>query len=582
MRWWPAMMLLLTLPGPARGQFAPGKLSRAHASIAGPTQCFQCHEPRKATTPERCLACHRPLAARIAAGTGYHGHLDAGRRSRCGACHVEHGGEGALLVSWPGGRREAFDHRLTGFTLEGKHARLRCEACHTADLVRAADVREARDLDLARTHLGLASRCADCHRDPHRGQFAPQVEAGDCKSCHGQGVWKPAAFDHAAARFPLAGKHRDVACAKCHPSLNESGARVDAGTPGAWVRYRPVDFASCASCHEDAHRGRFGPSCASCHVPDGWRRLDLGRFDHGQTRYALTGRHAQVACEKCHWSEDAQGKRVPAGTAGAKVHYRPIAFASCKDCHKDPHRDRYGQDCARCHDTSGWNRITAGAFDHDRTRYPLRDRHRAVACEKCHWPADAAGKRVPAGTPGAKLRYKPIAFDKCAACHADAHRGQLARRSDHGACEACHDQKGFVPARYGHAEHAASRFPLRDAHLAVACTACHRPPGTTAEAGFDFRSGQTTCNACHADPHAGQFANRGATDCTRCHGSRAWSIPSFEHGKTRFPLDGAHARTACSSCHKPVIVDGKRTARYRPLDTACRSCHAEPVRSQGK
>jgi hypothetical protein len=292
---------------------------------------------------------------------------------------------------------------------------------------------------------------------------------------------------------------------------------------------------------------------------------------------------------------DAEGRRVAAGTPGAAMRYRPVAFAACTDCHSDPHRDRLGRDCARCHTTAGWSAVAAGAFDHDRTRYPLRGLHARVACEKCH--RDRAARQ-------------PLAFAKCIDCHADAHGGQLEQRADRGACESCHAVDGFAPARFDLKQHAVTRFALQGAHLAVSCVACHRPrPGSppraaTVPAGtalasrssdFQFHFASLACAACHADPHGGQFASGGArgerpaasaagaaTDCARCHGLTGWRIPDLDHGKTRFPLEGAHRRTACASCHRAVTVAGRSVVRYRPLDTACRSCHAESVRPLGE
>jgi Cytochrome c7 and related cytochrome c len=583
-RVWVAMLLgavLLAGPRQSRAQFSPGKLSRAHAEIGGPTECFRCHEPRKATTAERCLDCHRELAARIEAGTGFHGRLGASERTQCSTCHAEHGGEEAALVRWPGGKRQSFDHRQTGFALTDKHATLDCDKCHRPDMIRAEDVRAAKDLRLDHTHLGLSTRCADCHTDVHHKQFEARVAKQDCAACHATTGWKPVSFDHATATFKLDGKHAPLACDKCHVPVNDAGARVAAGSPGAFVRYRPVESARCTSCHTDPHRERFGNDCTRCHSTSGWKQLALGSFDHSRTRYPLVGRHLQVECGRCHYAVDAAGKRVEVSTPGSKVHYQPIAHAACTDCHRDPHNDRLGQDCTRCHSPAGWNTITTGAFDHDKTRYPLRGLHAKVACEKCH---------------RSRSNAQTLAFAACTDCHADSHRGQLTQRPDHGACESCHSVDGFSPARFGPQEHEAARFSLQGAHRAVACITCHRPsrplPPSPASAtalasrssDLVFRFKSSACTACHRDPHAGQFADSGGgeTDCKHCHGLATWRLPDFDHTKTRFPLEGAHRRTACASCHRPMKADGRDVARYRPLDTACRSCHAEPVGPLGK
>ncbi len=563
-----AGLATLLHPATGRAQFSPGHLAHAHASIDGPTQCFQCHEPRKSTTAGRCLNCHREVGARLAAGSGFHGHLPADKRRQCGTCHADHGGTKTVLIVWPGGRREAFDHGLTGFALTGKHISTQCDACHKPDLIRAADVEEAKNLQLATTHLGLSTRCVECHKDPHAGQFASRVTRDDCAACHVTAAWKRVTFDHATARFPLAGSHARVACAKCHYSEAAAGARVAAATPGAMVRYRPLGKAACAECHPDPHANRFGNDCAQCHSAESWHRVVAGRFDHERTRYPLTGRHATVACERCHWLDNAAGARVVENTAGAKRHYRPIAFEACTTCHADPHQKRYGMDCARCHATVGWKDITAGGIDHDKTRFPLRGRHIPVACEKCHKGRDFK---------------QALAFDRCTVCHADAHRGELATRADRGACESCHTVDGFTPAHFDAEAHAKTQFPLADAHRAVACVTCHAPKDALgAKAVFHFKFADEHCAACHADPHAGQFAAKtgGATDCARCHTASMWRLSYFDHAATRFPLDGAHSRAACAACHRSQLLAGQSVVRYRPLDTACRSCHSDPPRAK--
>ena len=85
--------------------------------------------------------------------------------------------------------------------------------------------------------------CAECHEDPHGGQFAGRDRGSDCGVCHGSAAFRPPdRFDHDRdARFALAGAHATVACDKCHPVA----ARPD-GTDGPI--YRPLEFA-CEDCH---------------------------------------------------------------------------------------------------------------------------------------------------------------------------------------------------------------------------------------------------------------------------------------------------------------------------------------------
>ena len=201
-------------------------------------------------------------------------------------------------------------------------------------------------------------------------------------------------------------------------------------------------------------------------------------------------------------------------------------------------------------------------FDHEKTAYPLRGKHQRVACASCH-------------KPGQPLRVR---HDRCTACHADSHQGQFAARADRGACESCHDVNGFLPARFGPDEHAATKYPLQGSHLAVPCDACHKPVVGAARRTLQFRVAARRCAECHRDVHQGEVkaqVERGG--CEACHRVEAWKPASFDHAATRFALQGAHVRPACKDCHK--IVDAgtpKQRVQLAGLPLACEGCHRDP------
>jgi hypothetical protein len=246
--------------------------------------------------------------------------------------------------------------------------------------------------------------------------------------------------------------------------------------------------------------------------------------------------------------------------------FRTVAGQDCASCHKDVHAARLGGACASCHVTSGWRDVRSAGFDHARTAYPLTGRHVSVACEKCHLPGRAL--RVP--------------HARCSDCHRDEHAGELARRADQGRCESCHDVSGFRPALFGPSEHAQTAFPLQGGHLAVACSACHRPVagGDRSRPGrVKLRFAGTRCAECHADPHGGELARFAASGgCEGCHGVDSWWRVSFDHGKTRFALEGGHTRLACASCHRSE--QGKAPLRFRGLALSCAGCHRDPHAGQ--
>lgn len=65
-------------------------------------------------------------------------------------------------------------------------------------------------------------------------------------------------------------------------------------------------------------------------------------------------------------------------------------------------------------------------------------------------------------------------------------------------------------------------------------------------------------------------------ECASCHLPQSWSAirtdNGFDHAKTGFALQGAHARVTCASCHKSLTFSG--------APTACSSCHADLHRGE--
>ena len=532
---------LLAAPG-VHGQISPGPLTAAHAEIDGSRNCLDCHTQGEGVAAAKCLECHKILGERIRSGAGLHARTDY---EDCRLCHIEHHGRDYELVWWGPDGIASFDHAETGEPLAGKHLELDCRECHRASFIERAEAFVAAGKDLDRTYLGLSAACAACHADEHRGQLEPAA----CDQCHGVEAFRPASgFDHAGAAFALAGAHAKVECVECHRPETDAG-----GEP--FARFKPVAHERCSACHRDPHEGALGPDCASCHVADSW--FTTPGFDHAATRYPLTGRHQRVGCAECH--------RRPGGA----LQFSGIPFATCRDCHADPHEDRLGPDCASCHVTGGWDSRSRDGFDHGRTRFALAGAHAAVECGKCH----RAGE--PFAVPG---------FERCATCHADEHLGQFAGREDGGACEGCHTVERWVPALFSEEDHALSRFALTGLHRGVACIECHREttyqrpgdPRVVATAKFRFQS--LACVECHADPHGGT-ADRWLAEggCAACHSDAGWTVPVFDHAGTSFPLEAGHREVACGKCHATAeATEERRLLALEGVSTDCAACHAEP------
>ena len=548
--------LQLALISPLHAQISPGPISRAHASIGGPLQCLSCHKLAAGSAIYACLDCHKEIDARVSRRRGFHGSVVSvtSTSKDCIGCHSEHNGENFSLIHW-GFSQKAFDHKRTGYTLEGKHAELRCQQCHKSEHVTEAERATIKMKDLNRTFLGLSRDCVSCHEDKHRGQLGK-----NCLQCHTLNDWKTASgFDHSKTKFPLSGSHTRLACEKCHK--RQGGAEGN-------LKYIGLAFETCSSCHADPHKGAFKMDCASCHSNLTWKQLLPGtipaRFDHSKTKYPLTGKHAGVQCRDCHHGE---------------AFGQPLAHDRCADCHSpDPHRGQFrarkdGGACESCHTVEGFKSSQFGVAEHAATAYPLEGKHANVPCAKCHPPL------------GAQTLYK-VKHDLCTDCHKDIHEGQFAQTPYHNQCEHCHSVRGFTPSSFSLPRHTKTQFPLTGAHVAVPCTDCHQaktPPGAGHAAPYHFA--EMSCTGCHEDPHKGQFAERmniagprgGAAGCEACHTTERWAeIERFDHSTTKFQLSGSHRAAPCMGCHKPPNLElTMRNVSFRSAPTPCEGCHED-------
>ncbi len=422
-------------------------------------------------------------------------------------------------------------------------------------------------------------KCLDCHKDirerlaANRG-LHPSLLGGDtttrvCMRCHSEHNgpdfalihWdRPVnAFDHRRAGYSLEGKHARLPCRDCHKPSNITPAAASGLLTKDLHRTYLGLSPSCLNCHADEHHGQLSSECASCHDSSDWKKAP--RFNHARSRFALTGAHEKLACEKCHpRTEDAK----------PFVKYKGIAFQDCTPCHKDPHRGSFRAGCRSCHGLENWKvtrSTVVDVFNHATTEYPLEGKHAGLACESCHHGGDFK---------------QPVACKRCDDCHKkDPHQGQFANRADRGDCTSCHTVEGFKPATFGLAEHSGARFALKGRHSEVPCARCH-PAGAS---GVTYRFSDISCASCHRDVHGGQFQGAPHNNrCEDCHNDRAFKPSTYtlaRHAKTRFPLESAHAALICSECHRPPEgAAGTVPAKYVFDDRSCTSCHADPHQGQ--
>ena len=547
--WGIALLLGLIVPlGRLEAQVSPGPLAKAHIALEGTLKCTQCHGTGKDAIPPKCLACHKEVAWLVNRGRGFHGSPPV-KGVNCASCHPDHAGVDFQLIKWPDGGSSQFDHRTAGYSLTQSHARLRCEHCHVAKF----RVSPAANLTPNRrsTWTGLERTCASCHEDVHRGALGDR-----CTGCHDIGKWTiTPGFNHDTTDYPLTGKHASVTCEKCHADARLSLKR---DAKGALIPvYRPVPHQTCTACHQDVHKGAFGANCSACHSTKAFTEISGAKgFDHTRTRFPLKGKHGTVACASCHRDFTTEAGRRPASS-------------TCATCHKvDPHGGTAtlagrSADCGACHGESGFSPGVFALESHRRTGFPLEGKHAAVRCGDCHKQETTSTKW---GT--AKVAIRPP-FATCTGCHVDQHGGQLAAGADKGDCASCHRADGWKPSSIDVPAHAKFTFALEGRHAAIDCRACHGDvryglkalpnADRLGKAKFAMTGIETSCGACHLDPHGGTFEPGGRKPvkggCPACHSASAFfpaTVDVTRHQEFSFTLVGAHRAAPCQACHREL------------------------------
>lgn len=392
--------------------FSPGDLNAQSSGVTlggvtshAAADCAACHPSpwQAASIDDRCLACHTQVAADLRNNQTMHAILYSGKALACRQCHPEHRGANAPLTSLT---LENFPHEKVGFSLAAHQTfadgrPMLCEDCHTRSISRfdaaecaachieldsaymqqhrvnfGEDCRACHDgvdrfseFDHAQTVFPLlgehaGAECADCHpstRQPedfsaapaecyacHRADDAHNGEFGNtCETCHTSDSWQNAVFDHAKTNFPLDGLHAGIECKACHTAGY-------AGTPR-----------ECYACHAqaDAHQGRFGTTCETCHTTNGWKPAT---FDHSLAAFALTGAHQTVPCEQCHMDNVFRGTPQ-----------------QCVACHAEPvfHLGAFSGMCETCHTADAWQ---PARFDQPHT-FPINHGESGWnSCKTCH------------------------------------------------------------------------------------------------------------------------------------------------------------------------------------------------------
>jgi len=581
---------------------SPGPLASSHADLDDPDHCNDCHTGGRDLSNDKCMDCHdhSNLKVRIAQGKGFHSSA-AVRGKKCETCHLEHKGRGYDLMGWKSlkGGMNGFDHDQSGWKLEGKHKAIDCKdchkdknkqglrtfmgldrlcgSCHKKDQPHGYERREMlscerchgqsvwkpplsnmdfdhdkksdaamplegshADVSCAKCHPKALfnlkpsdpDNCANCHESPHDGHLYGKK---DCSWCHSPSyrALDKFKFDHdKRTKFDLGGKHRTLKCYDCHTKkLGE----------------RKPDRA-CEECHADdnKHGDRFKefgkplPKCASCHPSSDWKP---SVFNHDKnTRFELTGRHAEVGCRSCHRGKGPDDfERFNAARVGC------MGCHQHKNVHEDDPSRQDDKRCLDCHSDAGEVEMKKEAvkiYHGPKSRFPLVKAHKFVKCVQCH-PKETKNTPMECG----------------ARCHQDSlHEGTLGDE-----CSRCHSPGIWDAVRFDHTDD--TDWPLQGLHKKIPqCEDCH---GKARK--YDGTPKNCSADGCHAqdDAHKGRLGDT----CDKCHKETGENV--FNHNQmSRYKLDGKHLTVRCSDCHPSV------TFKPRPVD--CYGCHPEPNVHKGQ
>ncbi len=400
-------------------------------------------------------------------------------------------------------------------------------------------------------------KCLACHKeiktrlDARQGyHYSKEVRGKDCASCHSDHHGRnfdmvrfdEKTFNHNLTGYELTGAHKKIDCRDCHKPDNVSD----------WdLKKRKDTFLGlgqkCLDCHDDFHQKTLSNDCAKCHSTDEFRPAT--KFNHGNTKFALEGKHKTVDCKDCHQTEIRNGKEFQ--------RFAGVPFGNCTDCHKDAHNNNLGTNCKQCHNEQSFTSTASlGRFNHNGTGFPLKGRHQRVDCKECH--------QLPATPLTVFQDRNGVKTQDCATCHKDVHEGKFGSN-----CADCHNENSF--RQVGKMEgfnHDLTGFALEGKHEVVDCRKCHISESLTKPLPHN------TCAACHTDYHEGQFvSNARSPDCAECHTVDGFEGSTFsiaQHNKTKFPLDGGHVATPCFACHLP---DGAEKWQFRNIGERCVDCH---------
>ncbi|MFZ6819280.1 cytochrome c3 family protein, partial [Undibacterium sp. Ji22W] len=426
-----------------------------------------------------------------------------------------------------------FNHKLSGFFLEGAHGKTACESCHVQGLFR-----------------GTPRDCASCHRSGDRASGKPSNHiptAAACDTCHANSSWSPSIFRHRADQGVVQGS-----CASCHN--------------GSFSPGKPLTHISTTA------------SCDSCHKTNAWQPASYS--------------HAGVtpgSCASCHNGVKAAGKSVshiPTTASCDACHSSSVPFAPISVTVTAMHAAMSGPpaagNCASCHG--------GGFVSQNAQAKPATHISTSAQCDACHSSKSSWATSVKPD----HLAITPSVFGRCADCHNSV--AALGKPGNHiptnKQCDSCHSNfSGFKPAQMNHQGTTAQcsschngSFNFANAqaksntHIPTTaqCDSCHTTGFVTwSPSTMNHANTNGKCSTCHSGSFIAQNAQAKpakhittTAQCDSCHTSTTtWTGVNFNHANVSPPVAGR-----CASCHNGSTAAGK-SATHIPTTAQCDSCH---------
>ena len=200
----------------------------------------------------------------------------------------------------------------------------KCLACHTELKVR---IDQQKGYHSSIEVKG--KQCASCHNDHHGLNF--QILRFDKDK-----------FNHNLTGYKLSEPHSKKKCADCHKAEFIRDNKVKA-KKFSYLGLRT----ECLNCHKDYHQKTLSSNCSDCH--DGEKFKPASKFDHNRAKYKLAGKHKQVACSDCHKTTLKNGEKFQ--------QFRGVKATNCNNCHEDVHKNKFGQNCAQCHNNESFQQL---------------------------------------------------------------------------------------------------------------------------------------------------------------------------------------------------------------------------------